>query len=864
MSHTSLTDWLIKLDLFGEKKGREDFHLEDTLEHLRHLLPNQGPIKDFIHHNPLHGFQSIPFHEGVALASKLFGAKSYLDPEFYQTQFKKGLITEAQFKFVVEQLSNQNSRTVYEENRPSAAEAKAHRPADVSQWGLRSFWKFHHQLDLVTETSPILFKLLSSYLDQGIAFWPLPSRKDSFWLSLRTLYNESPLPLIPFQHNRLKSFFEKTPEEALISSLEKLIGNPEFFSRYLIETLLSYPGWAGMVCALEVNPSVLRKPSNISLLDFLAVTIGLECLLVETKLGADFQLGNATDNILPQPAPTNANKEPTVRYWHEAFEWSFYEQILRAVKYNTKNRPKSTSPWAQAIFCLDEREGSVRQYLEELDPGIETFGTAGFFGIDFWFLAHDELYPLQQSPVTLTPKHLIRSVPKHKGRNKKPKNNIFDTILGGLFRDLFLVPFLSVSAITQLFKSIFFAKNSSAISSSLSQFESQAMLEFKSTDEETKDSRFKNGFTVDEMAERVSRTLMGMGLTQNFASCIYVVAHGASSSNNPHFAAYDCGACSGKSGAPNARGFAWMANYPPVRNRLKEMGILIPESTVFYAVIHDTTQDKCLFFEEDLELSVIPEEHRKFRDLFSKVLKLNAKERARRLDLVPKNISIEKNAEKMAQRAHSIFEPRPELNHATNAATVVGRRELTRGLFLDRRTFLQSYDPATDPNGDILLGLLSAVIPVCGGINLEYFFSRMDNEIYGAGTKLSHNVVGLLGVSNGVNNDLIPGLPLQMIEAHDPVRLLILIDQEPDIVKKTLERNSFLYEWVNNHWVRLATISPKTQEISFWLKDGWIKIPISDPNKPPELSLQTQDFLKVTDNLSISVLTPSPFAESRL
>ena len=39
---------------------------------------------------------------------------------------------------------------------------------------------------------------------------------------------------------------------------------------------------------------------------------------------------------------------------------------------------------------------------------------------------------------------------------------------------------------------------------------------------------------------------------------------------------------------------------------------------------------------------------------------------------------------------------RPELGHATNAITIVGRREWTRGLFLDRRAFLTSYDPTED------------------------------------------------------------------------------------------------------------------------------------------------------------------------
>jgi len=53
--------------------------------------------------------------------------------------------------------------------------------------------------------------------------------------------------------------------------------------------------------------------------------------------------------------------------------------------------------------------------------------------------------------------------------------------------------------------------------------------------------------------------------------------------------------------------------------------------------------------------------------------------------------------------------------------------------------------------------ILSAVIPVCGGINLEYLFSRIDNSVYGAGTKLPHNVIGLLGLLTASKAICAPG-----------------------------------------------------------------------------------------------------------
>ena len=161
----------------------------------------------------------------------------------------------------------------------------------------------------------------------------------------------------------------------------------------------------------------------------------------------------------------------------------------------------------------------------------------------------------------------------------------------------------------------------------------------------------------------------------------------------------------------------------------------------------------------------------------------------------------------------SIFEPRPELNHATNALCIVGRRELSKGVFLDRRSFLNSFDYRVDPDGTFLFNILKAAAPVCGGINLEYYFSRVDGEKLGAGTKLPHNVMGLFGVANGIDGDLRPGLPAQMTEVHDPVRLLLIVEHFPEVVLKTIQKAEETYEWFINDWVKLVSIHPGTKEL---------------------------------------------------
>jgi len=166
------------------------------------------------------------------------------------------------------------------------------------------------------------------------------------------------------------------------------------------------------------------------------------------------------------------------------------------------------------------------------------------------------------------------------------------------------------------------------------------------------------------------------------------------------------------------------------------------------------------------------------------------------------------------KRALALFEPRAELGHATCYSCVIGRRDLTRGLFLDRRAFLNSYDPFADESGKVLTQILSAAIPVCGTVNLDYYFSRIDPAKYGCGTKLSHNICGLLGVCNGIDDDLRTGLPVQMTELHDPIRLLLVIEQTPEVIAQVLRDNPGLLEWIRNKWVHIASVNPVSGEIT--------------------------------------------------
>ncbi len=317
-----------------------------------------------------------------------------------------------------------------------------------------------------------------------------------------------------------------------------------------------------------------------------------------------------------------------------------------------------------------------------------------------------------------------------------------------------------------------------------------------------------DGFTIEEKAARVGALLEGIGLTRGFAPLVAIVGHDASTVNNPHFAAYSCGACGGRSGGPNARLFARMANRPEVRELLRAQGIDVPDGTAFIGAVHDTCSDAITFFDVD----ALPAERlptlEALRDALDEARRRNAHERCRKFLSAPRDPTPDQALRHVEGRALDLSQPRPELGHATNASCVVGRRAISRGLFLDRRAFLVSYDPTIDASGAILERILLAVGPVGAGINLEYLFSTVDGEKLGAGTKLPHNVTGLVGVMNGASSNLRTGLPAQMIEVHEPVRLHLVVEALPETLEAIFARQPSIAGLVKNEWARLAAIAP--------------------------------------------------------
>lgn len=794
------------------------FDEEHVLHELKHYLPSQTPLKDFIHHNSLHAFQYMKFFDAIFKATKIFGYRVTMQLTEFRELYHSGRIKESE---VDRAITGRKGANALQEWKEKLLHKKYNTEVIPRVGSLREYWKNHYKLDLDNLVQPFLFRVLCSYLDQGISLWHFPLSDKGFLASLRALESDSITSI--FKTERAKNLLLQG-DYAIQPLLKILVGNEEFYEQYLFDQQFAHRGWSGMVCAVEGEPHTLLYEKKISLHDLIVFELLLEIDALDHELGKGWApLGNIANMPLPvnlfADVPSSELNE-VYTLWQEAFEWSYYDGVLAGIaSEKTKTHYIPEKRTFQALFCIDERECSIRRHIEYTDPACETLGTPGFFGVEFYLQPENGNFYDKLCPAPVTPKFLI----KEYGSQIKRKHELLYTKRTHSFLAGFISTFtLGFWALGRLVANLFRPKMSPAISNAFAHMNKDAQLTIENKDPNDRENDLQIGFTVTEMAARVEGLLRGTGLIKSFAKIIYVIGHGSSSANNPHHGAHDCGACSGRPGSVNARVFSFMANHDKVRELLNERGITIPAETQFVGGLHDTAADQIEFYDEQVLNPENAADHTVHIASFEKALDLNAKERSRRFASINTKADLQKVRKEILKRSVSMFEPRPELGHGTNTLCIIGDRDLTKGLFLDRRAFLNSYDYRTDPEGKLLTGIMAPIGPVCGGINLEYYFSRVDNYKLGAGTKLPHNVMGLIGVANSSDGDLRPGLPLQMIEVHDPVRLLVITEHYPEVVLKTIQTTPAMYEWYINEWIHLITIHPDTHEFLRFEKGAFV------------------------------------------
>ena len=728
----------------------------------------------------------------------------------------------------------------------------------------------------------ILIHFCASFLDQGLAPWSLPRRDEGFLRSFCALYGTQgkvPDRWLRGLDRELDRIDREgiTPYRSILESLD-LLGVPQAeWGEYLSATLLALRGWGGMIRQIEDRGDRVVHPiPEGTLVEFLAVRLILDrfalAYMARESMEDDGPMAKLRDRLQPNLAktwPPSVEQRAFLvfqlaqlfglspdglhrltpaqwsslveeiesfsglerrRVFHLAYEKRFTTQTLDAIALRSKARVgRPIAPKFQTVNCIDDREESFRRNLEEIEPGAETFGVAGFFAVAMYYKGADDAHYVPLCPAVVVPQHYVveevgeasNTALRMRARTRRAigqASHRFHLGSRSFAVGALLTGAVGALASFPLVARILFPRLAGKIRHSFGRIvRTSPVTRLRLERSSPGPDAASLGFSVEEMAATGERLLRDMGLTQGFARLVILLGHGSHSQNNPHESAYNCGACGGSPGGPNARVIAQFLSDPRVRERLAANGLVIPPETIFVGGCHNTCDDSITFY----DLDRCPGSHLAEFDAARKALhetsERNAHERCRRFMSAPLGLSFAAALEHVEERSEDLAETRPELGHATNAIVIVGRREWTRGLFLDRRAFLTSYDPTTDDAEDsILIRVLLAAFPVCVGINLEYFFSIVDNTGYGCGTKLPHNLVSLLGVMDGAVSDLRTGLTLQMVEIHEPVRALFVIETTPESMLRIIEREPPIGKLCRNRWLQLAVLHPETREISVY------------------------------------------------
>ena len=635
----------------------------------------------------------------------------------------------------------------------------------------------------------------------------------------------------------LAAYFRANPCEYLARAAYHAGELPEYlatFARRLLAdthlqraSLESWRGLADLIWTWQHSTETGRGAHDGAWRIFvLAQHLGLSAADVQA-LGST--QGGRLLEVLDELSPTQRGM-----IWLSAYENHYRDAVFAALRENRGRgrwATRAARPEAQVIFCMDDREEAIRRHLEEHNPRIETLGAAGFFGVAMNWRGLDDAEVTPLCPVVVAPAHEVREIPRPGAEQTRlihDRRRSLSGALNRLFhqeirRNLFtshllidalaplVAPLLGLRTFLPLALERFARRIGERFTPAVP---TQLALTAADDGKPATPEAPRLGLTDHEQADRVAGFLRNTGLTDGFAPLVVLAGHGSISRNNPHLAAYDCGACSGRHGGPNARAFAAMANRPEIRELLAQRGISIPPDTWFLGSEHNTCDEEILWYDlADLPASHRPA-HAKLVVELDHARRWSAHERCRRLASAPRRPGLKQALRHIVGRAADFSQARPELGHATNAFAVVGRRSVTQGAFFDRRVFLISYDPTQDPDGKIVEGILLNVGPVGAGINLEYYFSTVNNERFGCGSKTPHNVTGLFGVMEGASSDLRTGLPRQMAEIHEAMRLQLVVEQTDEVLGAIYRRQPAIQELVGNAWLHLSAIHPETGELS--------------------------------------------------
>lgn len=791
-----------------------DAHIEAAAARACRRIAPLWPLRNFVAVNPFLGLADQPFATAARVMAQRAGARLTAPRAVYAAAIADGQITDRDLAaaLAADPLPVGAPASIAELKalalRPDDDTAPRLLPtvADVAQTVSGTAWP-----RLVTDA---ISRWAGGYFDAGQAYWPSPWRD---WAPFDAWRAEAAVDRAP-EIAGVRGFRQTvaalpvTPGAAIAAAVNRLAIPPAAVEAYLHRLLLSVGGWAGHA-RYRLWAAELNGGSDDALAALLAIRLAWEVALLHGVLPD--QLGPAwaarRDELA---APTQHDAAVAAALAGDLLLQAAYDHAAQRTLIAQMGAPAAPHTGggrkrAQVAFCIDVRSELLRRALEtSAADAVETIGFAGFFGFPIEYVRLGDEHGGAQCPALIAPQ--VRVAERVAGvtpaaveaaaAQRLMHRRISKAWRAFKFGAVSCFGFVGPVGLAYLRR---------LVADTLGWGRPvERPAAFGLTDAEV--AQLRPAVEAIPHATQVALAegaLRGMSLTADFARLVLLVGHGASSVNNPYASGLDCGACGGHTGEANARVAATILNDQDVRAALHARGIAIPADTWFVAALHDTTTDSVTLYDR----ADIPASHAddivQIEAELAAAGQLARAERAPRLQIADP-VTLDSA---MLARSRDWSQVRPEWGLAGCAAFVVAPRVRTQALNLGGRAFLHSYDWRRDSDFSVLELIMTAPMVVASWISLQYYASTVDNERFGSGNKVLHNVVGTLGVLEGNGGDLRVGLPWQSVHdgaqfVHAPLRLSVLIEAPRAAMTAVLAKHADVRQLLDNGWLFLFAL----------------------------------------------------------
>lgn len=776
------------------------------------------PLKHFVAVNPFLGLTDHDFADASRVMAQAAGARMTMPRAFYLEAMATGRISDDDLALALQRATDEDAlpldvaalkRALH--STPESTPSPDPTAADAASQATGRDWS-----SLACERISVW---AASHYDDGQADWLAPSRQLGGYAAWRAeaLVDRTPQLMGLRGFRQIVQALPDTAEAMIHCGVATLqLGDSDLLA-YFHRLLMSVSGWAGYA-RYRVWQSELRDRRDSSVLELLAVRLAWDVAIMQAHRGNDAVAARWRQAREQRQQPAAA--EPAQALQHvlqAAYEISWQRHLLKQLQ--QPSAAASTSRKAvQMAFCIDVRSEVFRRALESTTPHIDTIGFAGFFGMPIEFVPLGRADGGAQCPVLLTPAVTVQQCVKAAPPQQQEaiiqlrRLRLRASEAWRWFKLAAVSSFTFVEAMGWSY-AVKLVTDSLGLSRPVPAPTSDGIdADVLTRLAPSIDPRFlprqDSGIPLPTRVKLAEGALKAMSLRQQFARLVVFAGHGASSVNNPHASGLDCGACGGHSGEANARVAAALLNDPHVRSELAARGISIPDDCRFIGALHNTTTDAVTLFDPEQ----LPATHAGELAQLQQWLAL-AGERARLERAASLNLRANGSLDAdILARSRDWSQLRPEWGLAGCAAYIIAPRARTAGLDLAGRAFLNCYDWRQDEGFGVLESIMTAPMVVGAWINLQYYASAVDNQVFGCGNKVLHNVVGKLGVLEGNGGDLRCGLPWQSVHdgqrlVHEPLRLSVVVAAPIDAINAIIARHASVRELVDNGWLHLFALS---------------------------------------------------------